>query len=374
MSKRIKVGLDIRDLRIAKTGAKTYLEEIYKQCKKNNLDCDFVYFDTFIPVYTGDIKLFKLVEHLRYLVWKQLILPILALINGCDMLFCTDYFLPWFTPGCKTAVVFHDSFFYEYPAHYNSAWLKIFRVLAVGAAKKADCVITVTEYAKGRITYYTGIDKDKITVVHLAPKAMAVAHVSKGYRPSFVIPTTKFILHVGTLEKRKNLVRLIEAFKIVHERYPDYSLVLVGQSSTKQYLDGSVEIAAAISSLGLTSSVVMAGYASDDDLSYIYSYADMYVFPSINEGFGMPVLEAFHHRLPVLVANNTSLPEVGGDAVLSFDPFNVQDIQEKIIQVIESPHLKNELIKKGAERLKSFSWEQTAKELVRIFQSAVGEK
>lgn len=374
MSKRIKVGLDIRDLRIAKTGSKTYLEEIYRQFKKNNLDCDFVYFDTFIPVYTGQVKLFKLIEHIRYFFWKQFILPLLTLVNGCDVLFCTDYFLPWFSPGFKAVAVFYDSFFYEYPSHYNSTWLKLFRLFAVGAAKKADRIITISEYSKGRIAHYTGIDPNKIVSVHLAPKAMAIASVAPEYRPSFDIPTSKFILHVGTLEKRKNLVRLIEAFKVVHDCYPDYSLVLVGQKSPKQYLDGSIEISEAISSLGLEKSVVMAGYASDDDLSYIYSYADMYVFPSINEGFGLPVLEAFHHKLPVLVANNTSLPEVGGDAIISFDPFNVQNIAEKINRVIASAALKQELIQKGTKRLELFSWKKNAQALVKIFHSIADKK
>ena len=374
MSKRLKVGLDIRDLRIAKTGSKTYLEEILKQFKTNALDCEFVYFDTFIPVYKGNVKAFKLIEHIRYFFWKQLILPLLAIVHGCDILFCTDYFLPWFSPGLKTVVVFYDSFFYEYTSHYNAKWLKLFGTLAVGAAKKADKIITITEYSKGRIAHFTGIDEDKIVAVHLAPKEMAVAKVDTDYQPTFNIPTSKFILHVGTLEKRKNIVRLIQAFKGVHERYPDYSLVLVGQQSPKHDMDDSAQINEAIAALGLENNVVMAGYASDDDLSYIYSNADMYVFPSINEGFGLPVLEAFHHKLPVLVATNTCLQEVGGDAVLGFDPYNVQEIQDQIIRVIASPELKQTLIKKGTERLALFSWRKNAEALVKIFHAVADKK
>src|SRR5690606_31751108 len=130
---------------------------------------------------------------------------------------------------------------------------------------------------------------------------------------------TKFILHVGTLEKRKNLVRLIEAFHLLRQSgHDDYSLVLVGQPSPKSDMDGSAEILQARSRLGLEQFVLMPGYASDGDLAYFYRYAQLYAFPSINEGFGLPVIEAFHHQMPVIVANNTCLPEVGGDAVLSF--------------------------------------------------------
>ena len=114
MSKKIKIGVDIRDLRIAKTGSKTYLEEIYHQFKSGKYDHEFVYFDTSFPVYQGRSKALKLIEHIRFIIWKQLILPIKARKNRCDILFCTDYFVPYFTPGFIAIPIFYDAFFYEY--------------------------------------------------------------------------------------------------------------------------------------------------------------------------------------------------------------------------------------------------------------------
>lgn len=374
MPEKIIVGVDIRDLRIAKTGSKTYLEEIYNQFKNNEYDCEFVFFDTAIPIYTGKLKIFKLVEHLRFFVWKQVVLPIKAYSNNCDVLFCTDYFLPYFSPGLKTFVVFYDTFFYEYSNHYNSTWLKLFKWLAVGAARKAERIITITEYSKRRIAHFTGISTEKIEAIHLAPKKTAITQYDPSATTSSLVPSSKFILHVGTLEKRKNLARLIEALHLLHQTgYTDYSLVLVGQPSPKSDMDGSQEIYDTISRLGIKDSVLLSGYASDQDLGYFYKNAELYVFPSVNEGFGLPVLEAFHHQLPVLVADNTCLPEVGGDAVLSFDPFNSVDISSKIQQVIEDRELRENLIRKGNERLKLFSWEKNARELVKIFKGAVNK-
>ncbi len=374
MAEQIVVGVDIRDLRIAKTGGKTYLEEITLQFKKNQGECNFIFFDTSIPVYTGKYKIFKLIEHIRFFIWKQFILPLKAYINNCDILFCSDYFSPYFSPGFKTVVVFYDSFFYEYPAHYNSLWLKLFKTLAVGAARKAERVITITEYTKKQIAHFTGINPDKIVSIHLAPKGTVIAEPDPSYIPFLHVPSSKFILHVGTLEKRKNLARLIEALHLLHQTgYTDYSLVLVGQPSPKSDMDGSQEIYDTISRLGIKDSVLLSGYASDQDLGYFYKNAELYVFPSVNEGFGLPVLEAFHHQLPVLVADNTCLPEVGGDAVLSFDPFNSVDISSKIQQVIEDRELRENLIRKGNERLKLFSWEKNARELVKIFKGAVNK-
>ena len=372
MPEKLIVGLDIRDLRIAKTGSKTYLEEIYNQFKSNKYDCEFVYFDTSIPVYTGRFKLLKLIEHIRFIIWKQIMLPIKANKKKCDILFCTDYFVPYFTPGFKAIPVFYDAFFFEYSSHYNPQWLKLFKWLGVGAAKKAPVIITITEYTRDRISHFTGIDRQKIKAIHLAPKKMAVADPEPGYVPSFNIPKSKFILHVGTLEKRKNLVRLIEAFNLLRlEGHNDYYLILVGQPSPKNDMDGSEEIHETISRLGLQNYVLTPGYASDNDLAYFYKNAAMYAFPSINEGFGVPVLEAFHHQLPVIVSNNTCLPEVGGDAVLCFDPFNIEDICQKMKAVIDDQELRSQLIKKGNDRLKLFSWNKNAEELIKTFKAAL---
>lgn len=374
MPGKIIVGVDIRDLRIAKTGSRTYLEEIYNQFKSNNYDCEFVYFDTSFPVYTGRFKIFKLIEHIRFIIWKQITLPVKATINKCDILFCTDYFVPYFTPGFKAIPVFYDAFFYEYSSHYNPYWLRLFKWFGVSAAKKSPFIITITEYTRKRIAHFTGIDPEKIISIHLAPKKMAVVEPAPGYTPDLKIPTSKFILHVGTLEKRKNLVRLIEAFKLLQlSGYNDYSLILVGQPSPKSDMDDSEAIHEAIRRLALQNTILTPGYASDSDLAYFYKYADMYVFPSINEGFGLPVLEAFHHQLPVIVSDNTCLPEVGGDAILCFDPFNVDDISQKMRALIENPQLRIELIQKGNERLKLFSWEKNAEELIKTFKAAVNK-
>ncbi|SKB93100.1 glycosyltransferase family 4 protein [Daejeonella lutea] len=374
MPEKIIVGVDIRDLRIAKTGGKTYLEEISKQFKTKNYDCKFIFFDTTIPVYTGKYKFFKLIEHIRFFTWKQVILPIKAWINKCDILFCSDYFSPYFSPGFKTVVVFYDSFFYEYPSHYNSQWLRIFKTLGVGAARRAEKVITITEYTKKRIAHFTGINPEKIIAIHLAPKGMAIAEPDPSYTPSLHIPSSKFILHVGTLEKRKNLVRLIEALKLLHnEGYTDYSLVLVGQPSPKNDMDGSAEINEAIIKHGLQDSVLLSGYASDNDLGYFYKNAEMYAFPSINEGFGLPLLEAFHHKIPVIVADNTCLPEVGGEAILCFDPFDTKDIANKMKMIINNPALHEDLVRRGIERLESFSWSSNADQLVKIFKGIVNK-
>ena len=131
--KKQKIGIDIRDLKIAKTGAHTYLSELCKAIKNSEQDLQFeyVFLDSRLPVYTGSSKIGKLREQVNYIFWKQVTLPIKACLNGCKLVFCTDYFVPYMHLGFTTVPVFHDAFFWEYPAHYNKYWLWFFNTVGV---------------------------------------------------------------------------------------------------------------------------------------------------------------------------------------------------------------------------------------------------
>lgn len=365
-TKPIVVGIDIRDLKIAKTGTKTYLEEICKEFKKEKEGFRFYFFDSPFPIYNGKNKVLKLVEHLRFFCWKQVILPFLAVVNNCDIIFCTDFFVPYLNIKFKTIPVFHDAFFWEYPEHYNKYWLKIFHYLGVKAAQKSAYVITPTFYAKKRLAHFSPIAQEKIVVISEAPKTLMQNEVLS---KEINLKTDKFFLHIGTFEKRKNLACLVEALHRLHEQgFTDYSLVLCGQFSPKNDMDGSAKILDAINKYNLNSYVVMPGYVKDEDLSWYYRNAEVYLFPSVNEGFGLPILEAFQHHLPVIVADNTCLPEVGEQAVLTFDPYDVNQLVDQIKSIIQNPERRVTLIHNGINRLANFSWEKTAKELLDVFK------
>ena len=364
----LKVGIDIRDLRIAKTGVKTYTEELIKAFKKqNDSEVKFVYLDTFIAVYTGKNKFLKLIEHIRFTFWKQLVLPIIARLKGCDVIFCADFFVPYFKMGTKTVPVLHDAFFFEYPEHYNKLWLFLFHKLGVNAAKKADAIITPTQYAKLRITEFSNLPAEKIQVIHEGPKSLD-ASMADDAKLTETLTEQKYILHVGVMEKRKNIINLLKAFLLLIDVHPEVKLVLVGQFSPKKDMNDQTAILDFINQNMLNENVILPGYVPDNKLVHYYKNASMYVFPSINEGFGIPVLEAFEQGLPVAIANNSCLPEIAGNAALSFDPFNPEDIYQKMRLIIEDADLKNSLIAKGKERIKQFSWEITAKQTINLFK------
>jgi len=298
--------------------------------------------------------------------------------------------VPYFSLGIKTIPVFHDAFFWDYPLHYNKYWLLFFRNLGLAAAKKAAFVVTPTQYASNQLSKYTGLPQGKIVVIGEAPKTTNhpnKEHLNKDNQNKDdqkniqLVPTTTknilntdYILHVGTLEKRKNLPALIHAFKMVQQSgFPNLKLVLVGKASNKKTLDDSAAITDAINQEQLSRDVVLTGYLNDAEVQVIYQKAKLYVFPSINEGFGIPVLEAFKYKVPVVIANNTCLPEVAGLGAKSFNPFEVTDIAQTITLLLNDEALRQSYIEKGNVRLQNFSWEKTGQSLMQLFKKAVAD-
>ena len=374
MSKEIiKVAVDVRDLQISASGARSYLESVIIEFKKEHPGFAFYFLDATTNAYTGNHFLLKLKEQLSYFLWKQFVLPYQAKQLGCRVLFCSDFMVPYFSLGIKTIPVFHDAFFWEYPEHYNKYWLVFFRNLGLAAAKKSAYVVTPTQYASNQLAKYTGINPNKIKVIGEAPKTIATS-ISQNETTAIVkqILNLDYILHVGTLEKRKNLVALIQAFKIVRENgFPNLKLVLVGKASNKITLDDSSAIKDAIMQQQLTNDVILTDYLGDAYVQQLYQKAKLYVFPSINEGFGIPVLEAFKYQVPVVIANNTCLPEVAGQGAKSFNPFSVQDMANAISTLLKDEALRQSYIEKANAQLQNFTWEKTAASLMQLFKKAV---
>jgi glycosyltransferase involved in cell wall biosynthesis len=375
----IKVVVDIRDLKIATTGTKTFLEAIQKELNKGHSGFQFFFLTTKHHPYTGNNSILKIKEHLLFFIWKQIQLPYQAYRLGANIIFCSDYFVPYLHFGYKTIPVFHDAFFKEYPAHYNRIWLQIFNTIGLGAAKRAALIVTPTHYTLQTIHEKYQLDKNKIRVIYEAGKdTVLTKEVNTNIETQWFTKLKKkqYLLHVGTFDKRKNIPRLIEAFaQIVQQsNYAHLKLVLVGRSANKINSNHTLEINQWIQKYQLENSVLTTGYLTDNELASFYQNALLYVFPSINEGFGLPVLEAFKYEVPVLIANNTCLPEVADKAALCFDPFDVTDMVIKMKQVIDSPILQEEMIALGLERLRFFSWQKTTSLLLDVFKEAVKEK
>lgn len=365
------VGIDVRDLKLAVTGTKTYLNEFLKAFEEiNHPSIQFVYLDTNLPVYGGTSKLGKGLEHIYYFIWKQFLLPYKAWRKGCHILFCTDYFVPLVRLGFKNITVYHDALFFEIPEQYNPVWLRIFKTLALPGAKKSAKIVVPSNFSKERIQYFTGIDKEKFITIYEGPKTILTEEMPRKKLTSILdsIGDAPYLLHVGSLDKRKNLPRLIEALKLLKDRgHASLKLVLVGKASPKIFINNEQVIKQTIHDLNLKESVILTGYLEDEELGILYQRAKAYVFPSVYEGFGIPMVEAFRFNLPIAAANNSCLPEIGADAAIYFDPLNITDIADAIESMLVDKNRAEALIKAGQKRLTIFSWKLAAIQMNQLF-------
>ncbi len=369
----IKIGVDVRDLRLASTGTKTYLDELLKVFRKlDGVELDLREFNSIWKPYWGHSKWGKAYEHAQFFIWKQFTLPLKTLFSNRDVLICTDYYVPLVKLKAKHLVVFHDALFFDHPEYYNPIWLKLFKAIALPAARRSDVIIAPSRFSKERLLLHEKGFEGKIKVVYQGRKTIRDdGEISISTRRLLdKLGKQPYILHVGVLEKRKNLAFLIQVLHEVRKSH-DIKLLLVGRPNPKIFNNSEKEILSTIAELDLQEHVVFAGYVQDEDLPAMYKQAKLYVFPSIYEGFGIPILEAFHYQLPVAVANNTCLPEIGGEGVSCFDPFDIEGAKNCILKLLDGQDLRVSQIDAGNQLSHSFSWDKSAKEIGKIAAEVV---
>lgn len=236
-------------------------------------------------------------------------------------------------------------------------------------AKKATRIITVSDYSKKDIEEQYGVDSNKIHAVWngASDAFKEIDSHSKTDVRKLYTEGKPYILFVGALHPRKNLKRLIEAFATIKEdeSLEDFQLLIVGTELWKRGLE-PIEI-----SEKLKSSIHFTGHVELEKLVDIYGAATCLAFIPYFEGFGIPLVEAMKCGTPILAANRTSLPEVAGDAALYCDPFDVEDISEKLKKLLRDPELQSELRTKGLERAKLFSWDKAAEQVWEVIESVL---
>lgn len=265
----------------------------------------------------------------------------------------------------RTAVTIHDLAFKIFPAYFPARDLRKLNLLTDYAIRRADKLIAVSHSTKNDILkFYPEIPAEKITVVHhgfdaqLFQKNMPEA---QKVLASYGLESKKYLLYVGAIQPRKNLETLLDAFEKLKEGGSDLKLVLAGE---KAWLWEGVTAKIARSPFG--HDIVLTGAVPFAQLPALYQNAGVFVFPSLYEGFGIPLLEAFASGTPVVAAGNSSLPEVGGEAALYFQAEDSAELAEKIGQVLGDESLRAGLIEKGSKRLAEFSWEKCAQETLAV--------
>ncbi len=248
-------------------------------------------------------------------------------------------------------------------------WTNSFKIIK----NKIDNIIAVSEATKNDLIKYMKIKKEKIKVIYngydsniFKPIHLSIDDVVK-FRKEYNLPDN-FILYVGTLEKRKNVESLIKALNVLKKKGKKYILVIVGKRGWKYK-----NIFKLINKYQLNDQIIFIGYVPREDLPLFYNLADVFVYPSLYEGFGLPPLEAMACGCPVITTNVSSLPEVVGNAGILIDnPYDYVTLAETIDEVVQSETLRKDLIKRGLKRSKLFSWEKCAKETWKVYEEILG--
>lgn len=285
--------------------------------------------------------------------------------DSLDLLHVPFYYLP---PGAphKSIVTIYDTRFLRFPETYPRARAAFLRAMVPRSLRRARLVVTISEFSKREIVELVGIDPQQIRVTPLAARSAFAPVVCEETRVAvaakYKVPS-RFILSTSTLEPRKNLARVIEAFAQLRGSGIEEHLVLAG---VKYFGDG--DIMAAIARHGLAECVHIIGYVDDEHMAALYSMASVFIYPSLYEGFGIPPLESMACGTPVVAANGTSIPEVVGDAAVLVDPYDVQDIARGLRHVLGDPLFARKLSERGLAHSKSFSWTTTAELTVNAYR------
>ena len=306
-------------------------------------------------------------------LWTHVRLSVELVRRPPDVLFVPSHVLPILHPRRSVATV-HDLGYRYFPEAHKQFDRLYLELGTRFNARSSAHVLADSQATRDDLVRFTGIAAGKVTVVHLGrdesllpvddPQRLADVQQRLGIRQPGQ-PAAPYVLYVGTLQPRKNLVRLVEAFALARQQRSDLRLVLAGRRGW--LADPIFERVAA---LDLHQSACFPGFVADDDLPALLSGAACFAFPSLHEGFGFPVLEAQACGAPVLAANTSSLPEVAGDGALLVDPLDTAAIAAGLLRLVEDDVLRAELRAAGFANLQRFSWQRCAEQTLAVLEAA----
>lgn len=297
------------------------------------------------------------------ILWNKIGLSYALWRDKPDIFLEFSYALPPVSPK-NSIVMIHDLAHLKYPEAYSKKEKILLQHNLYMAQKKAKHIIFISKSTQKDFLDNFDYPKAQTSVIPLAYDENLFK--TKKASADVLGMDSPYFLYVGRLEKRKNVDGIIKAFaKLKQDKNIKHKLVLVGGEGY-----GLKEINSTIKALGnLKSEIIMPGYIKDDELADIYGNAEALVFPSCYEGFGIPILEAFASGTPVITSNVSSMPEVAGGAAVLVDPNNIEEICEGMKKIINDQKFRSDLIKKGLDRAKKYSWETTAQNILKIINS-----
>ncbi len=301
------------------------------------------------------------------IIWEQLVAPLVIAAQGVQVLHSLGYVQP-LAARYRSVVTFHDLSYVLYPDSFNAANRAYLRFFSRWTARRADRLIAVSENTKQDLMRLLATPADKVDVVPHGIEEVFRPFPQEEvetFRRQKGLPE-RFLLFLGTIEPRKNLETLVEAYALLRAAGLPHALVIAGARGWQ--FEG---VFAKVEQLGLSGSVLFPGYVPYSEQPLWYNAADLFVYPSLYEGFGFPPLEAMACGAPVVASRTSSLPEVVGDAGLLCDPHSAEALADAVRRALTEPDLRQHLAAAGLARAGLFSWRQAAKRTAEVYAKAV---
>jgi len=373
----MRIGIDIRLIGKKQTGSEAVFFNLVKNLAGTDGKNQYLLFTDHNPEKDGDLKdeinklnlrnNFKIVfiNAPNRFWWNLWALPAYVRKNPVDV-FHTQYIAPfWLPKNVKLVLTIHDISFIFFPQFIKKSDLFFLKTLIPRSLRMAAKIIAVSQFTKDEIERYYQIPTEKVAVIpngvdfELFNKNIAqnkLGEIKKKYN----LPE-KFLLYIGTLQPRKNIPVLIEAMKSLN-----IPLIIAGNRKAHNF---DQKIDEAIEKFDFAGKIIFPGWIDEEDKPALYKLADCFVFPSLYEGFGIPIVEAMAAGTPVVSSSSSCLPEIGGDGALFADPKKPEEFAQKIQQILLDENLRDSLIKKGVEVTKKYTWQKNAKKTLAIYES-----
>jgi glycosyltransferase involved in cell wall biosynthesis len=374
-----RIGIDARMFGSSFTGIGVYVERLLEELgKQDHSELQFVIFSgvenkNAILQYSNKFE-FVAIQAGHYSLWEQLIFPWILQRAKLDLVHFPHFNAPLLYRG-KSIVTIHDLILSLYPGKSISSWIRgyAYRLTLVSIVKRAAKIITVSTHTKKDLVELMQLDEGRVSVIHNGydPLFSVAILPSEGIeiRKKYTLGDTPYIAYLGLIREHKNTARLVKAFKLLVDSGYVGNLLLIGKEDMR-YPD----VRDQVRELSLQGRVLFLGHVDGPDRRVLLQESELYVMPSLYEGFGIPILEAMASGVPVVCSQSTSLPEVAGNAARYFHPLRPDDIARVMGEVLDSPELQKEMISLGREQIKKFSWGKMAKQTLEEYQKVLSFK
>lgn len=300
-------------------------------------------------------------------MWTKIRLSIEMLFHKPDVLFVPSHVLPHFAPK-KSVIMIHDVAFVHQKNVYSRFQYWYLKKTTKYAVKKASDILVPSEATKKDLKSFFKCPEKKIHVIphgfDFKPKSLGIEFEGEVLDNMSLKRRDNYMLFIGRLEAKKNVERLIDAFMGFAEKFPTWKLVLAGMRGV-----GFNKILKKATKKDAFKNIIMPGYITENEKHVLLKYCNAFVFPSLYEGFGFPVLEAFAYKKPVIASRSTSIPEVAGEGAIYVDPLSISSIKEGLEKIITNPRLKERTLQNQAGQLSKFKWDEAAAKTIEVILS-----